>query len=211
MPPQLPERLDRVDQAVAGHVEVLTIHEPEVALGEHRHVADAHEGLAAADVEVVGSGTDLGQAHLGAGVPGACAVANAGNPLLPVVLVEDQAATGGVGHHRTVDPVQAGVANQLAPIALHQVDTPAVRAVITPHAVEPLVLILEHGRRRAAEVLGNLEALHAAVLNEPGHVLSRQRSKLDGELANLKAHDRSEHRFSFLLGHAKVNFTSASV
>ncbi len=211
MPPLLPERLDRVDQAEAGHAEVRTVNEPEVPLGADRHVAHAQERLAAAHVALIGRRTNLHQPHLRAPVPGARSVAVTRDLLVPVILVEDQEAAGAVRHHLAGDAVEAGVANQRARGALDNVDTPAEGGGVTPDVVEPLVLIFEHRYRTTAEVPGHLEVLHAAVGDKPRHVISRQWRKLNGERANHKTHYRSKHGWSLLFRHAKADFAVAPV
>lgn len=192
MPPLLPLTLDGADDIVAGHANVLAIDETEVALVEDRHVADRLECLLAADVAVVGGRPDLHQTQLGKGVPGTCPVTVLGDPFAPVGLVEDQTAAGGVGHHLTVDTVEAGVADEDALVTIDHVDAPADRSLVTPHLLEPLVLVFEHGSEGTAEVLGDLEVLHATTLDESRHLLALDRRHLDDEITNRKAHDRSE-------------------
>lgn len=192
MPPLLPLTLDGADDIVAGHADVLTVDERCVALVEDRHVSDRLERPAAANVEIVGRRANLDETQLGEPVPGARPVAVAGDLLAPVGLVEDQAAAGGVRHHLTADAVEAGIADQLALITFQYVDAPADRSLVTPHLLEPLVLVFEHGSEGTAEVLGDLEVLHATTLDESRHLLALDRRHLDDEITNRKAHDRSE-------------------
>lgn len=59
VPPQVPVRLQRVDEPKAGSAEELTLHKAEVALREQRHVADPHQSLLTALIEVVGGRAQL--------------------------------------------------------------------------------------------------------------------------------------------------------
>src|SRR5574343_1784745 len=120
-----------------------------------------------------------------------------GYALAPVVLIKDQTAAGGVGHYLTIDAIEAGVANQLALLLPHHMDTPAHGGGIATALVEPLVLILQDRCDGSAEVLGDLEFLHAAALNETRHVLALDWCHLNEEVTYLEAHDWSEHDFSF--------------
>lgn len=193
VPPHVPVRLQRVDEPEAGGAEELAVDVTEVAFGEQRHVADAHQGLLATDVQIVGGRAQLHQVELGAAVPGTHPVAVLRDPLAPVVRAEDQAAGRGVAHHRTVDAVQAGIADERTLGAFQDVDAPVDDPLLAPDAVEPLVLALLGRRHLAAKVARDLVALHATVLNEQRHVVSLQRGHLDGEITHVKAHNWSEH------------------
>ncbi len=208
VPPHVPVVLQRVDQPEVGGAEELTIDKAEVALPRQWDVPNTHESLLTADVLVVGSRADLHQVQLCTAVPGTSAVSVPSNPLAPVLRTEDHAPAGCGAHDFPFDVVEAGVANQCPLTLPSDINAPEIGAPITPDVVEPLVLALLGWRRLASEVARDLVALHATALNELRHVLSLQRSKLDLELANAKAHDGSEHS-SLLSARIRQNDTFA--
>ena len=193
VPPEVPLGVQGVDHAVAGQPDELSVHEVLVALVEDRHVADALQRLLAAVVAVEHARAQLHQAKLGEAVPGTCLVAVAGDLLAPVAGVEDQEAGGCVAHHVGVDLVDRGVPDQLALSTFEHVHAPAVGRLVGARTLKPVVLVFKHGAAGAAQELGDGEVLHAAVFDEPRHVLSCNRGQLDFKLANRKTHDRSEH------------------
>ncbi len=193
MPPQIPQGAHGVDHAEAGQTDELTVHERLVALVEHWHVADALQRLPAAVVTVEHGRAQLHQTELGEAVPGSCPVAVAGDLLAPILGTENQEARGRVVHHVGVDLVDRGVPDQRPLVTFKHVHAPADVRLVGARTLEPVVFILKHWATGAAEVLGDGEVLHAAVLDELRHVLSREWGQLNGELTNRKTHDRSEH------------------
>lgn len=120
-------------------------------------------------------------------------MAVAGDPLPPVLAVEDQAAGAGVAHDLSRDAVEAGVTDERTLVTIHYVDAPQVCVLLPPDLVEPLVLTLLRGRHLAPEVARDLVALHTTTGNEQRHILSLQRGHLDDEIADRETHDWSEH------------------